>query len=385
MNVIRHCEYKTDQKKRTITDLISNPYSIRCDASRSLLSEELISNRTVEAVGVINADNTYAGCISRRSWLEKIAESSIKKEKSSDAINSFVIENVCLPESLDPLDIWDKDELDQLNEELWFSVIDDNGRFIGLFSSRDLLKYLSKILLKDIYFAGQIQSRINKREEIVRFNNYSIGTFSIPTKIIGGDLVFTKQLLNNSFFFSIFDVSGKGNGASLVSSMIYGILNLISSRNDLVTIVSVINKVMFRSFKGEMFATGIVGSIFPDSNVIEIADLGHSLCYSSKSDGQTISKTKNIPLGIDPNAVIATERIQLQKNEFLMLISDGLVEQENDKKRMYHVRDILGKIDHFSEKSIQEIIKEIMSDFNKFAGLKSQHDDASMILIRRDK
>jgi hypothetical protein len=383
MKAIRQFTSNFEAGKRTLKTLISNPFAIAHDTPHLLLSEDLIANPEIEALGVINeTDNSLVGFVSRHAWAESIATSMVENNGVNRSLDALINDCPSLPESIDPLDVWDKDGIDQLNEEMWFSVVDANEKFLGLFSSKDLLKYLSKLLLDDINLAGRIQGRINKRSDAFELANYAVGAFSLPAKNVGGDLVFIKSLGKNAFIFSLFDVSGKGNSASLVTAILYGILNVIGAKISLLTLIKVINNVLYNTFRGELFATSIIGLMDPENNSVEIADIGHSHYYFANSLKQITSGSNNIPFGVDSNATFITETMIIPEGDSLILISDGIIEQEGEDAQLYEIRNICNIIQSSRDKPIGEVITKLANDYNKFAGLRSQHDDASLIVVR---
>lgn len=387
MRAIQTQQITADIPKRFYKDLISNPHSVSALCAYADLSADMIAEPNIDAVGVIDAEGACVGYISRRVWLEQAAAAYIENGTVPDTIAGLVSDNICLVDSLETLDVLDKESLDDLNEEIWFTVVDGENRFSGLFSSNDILKYLSGLLFQDMRIAEKIHSRINKRTEAFKVGPYAVGTFSLPATGIGGDLVFVKKLTETVLLFSLFDVSGKGNGAAMVSSIMYGILNLVSPKISLGTLVRVINMVLCRTFRGELFSTGFIGLLSCDTGIMEVVDMGHSHCFLTGSDARLDLKQANIPLGVDPDAAISSTQIKLSAEKALVLITDGIVEQKNAQGAEYDIPGMLNKIaDSFAAGvQVQEVLRSALDEYNSFIGLKHQGDDASMIIIKNEK
>jgi|GEM_PF-2627720 len=380
MQVIHKKNFKKQTFGNTIDMLISQPYFVNKGYNHADLSAELVADKTIKAMAVMNG-GLITGVITRSAFFEAMSVSS----GSDIDPESYLFEAQVLSGQLHPFDIWDKDSIDRLINKIWFAVTDKNGEFSGLFSSIDLLNFLSNITLLDMSLANTIQSRINGGGNEVQAGKFSIASFSLPAKGIGGDLVYSSKIDDGSTIFALFDVSGKGTAASLVTGIIFGILSFALTEVTIETLIRRINRILNTTFQNELFVTGVIGRVEADGSAITISDLGHSHCYTLPHARHVCVETGTLPLGIDYDITPQFMNIELKPGEQFVIISDGIIEQQNDEHRPFNINSIFKILETGQSETLGECLKLIANDYRNFMGLKSQHDDASMIVIRRDE
>ncbi len=96
------------------------------------------------------------------------------------------------------------------------------GYFAGIFSSQDMLIYLSSITREDINLASTIQSRIVKGFTYYEDEHLEYTGSSTMAKGVGGDFYAEAKYKNDQRMFCLCDVSGKGMAASLVTTALWG-------------------------------------------------------------------------------------------------------------------------------------------------------------------
>ncbi|MGC9312979.1 MAG: SpoIIE family protein phosphatase, partial [Sediminispirochaetaceae bacterium] len=103
------------------------------------------------------------------------------------------------------------DELDEevkSVEEHNFLLVDKTGRFSGIFSTQDLLIYLSNLTQNDITLAHSLQTRMVKERLAVLTADLEIVGSSHTAKGVGGDFYSAKKISNTKWVLSLCDVSG---------------------------------------------------------------------------------------------------------------------------------------------------------------------------------
>jgi sigma-B regulation protein RsbU (phosphoserine phosphatase) len=209
-------------------------------------------------------------------------------------------------------------------------LVDGDGRFCGILSGRDLSEYLSRMTQDDIELAGEIQERLEECNEKIGDERFSFDAWSRAAKGVGGDFWFTRQLEDGSSFLCLCDVSGKGVAASLVVSMVWGMLLMYDFRDGLADLLVRLNESLIATFRLERSLTGCFAIYDPEAQVISVADMGHSHDFIVRG-GKALrlkSLAGNMPVGIDRGIRPAVERWRLAPGDFLFVYTDGLTEQE---------------------------------------------------------
>lgn len=370
----------TGNTGNTVDTLISQPYFVNEGFAPAELSAELSGDKTIRAMAVMRG-GLVTGVITRSAFFEAMSAGNCSEIDPG----KYVFDTQVLSGQLHPFDIWERYSMDRLIDKIWFAVTDRNGEYSGLFSSIDLLNYLSGTMLTDMSIANTIQSRINGGGKEVQTGTFSIASFSLPAKGIGGDLVFYSENDDGSMIFALFDVSGKGTSASLVTGIIFGILSFAHKEVPIDTLIRRMNRILNTTFQNELFVTGVIGRIEQDGSAIMISDLGHSHCYTFPHPRHVCSETGTLPLGIDSDITPKFMEIELKPGENIVIMSDGIIEQKNDEHRPFDINTAFRILGSGQSKPLSECLTQIAQEYRTFIGLKSQHDDASMIVIRRDE
>jgi len=270
------------------------------------------------------------------------------------------------------------------NSTIYYLLIDENDRFVGAFSSTDMLIYLSELSRRDILLARTIQSRIVREYYAIEEERLEIAGASLMAKGVGGDYYTVRQTAENRWFIAICDVSGKGIAAALVTAVLSGLVGNLLAEASLDSLVREMNTFLVETFHMEKFVTGIF--IFVDSTTGEmtICDLGHSYVYLVR-DGEKIQlegPEDNLPLGIVPDLNPRQFTFQLLPQDFLLLMTDGIVEQTNARGIEYGTDQVWEVIRNCGEQPLRTIQVKLFEDFHRYKQGVNQHDDLTLLMLR---
>ena len=291
------------------------------------------------AVGVCRADGTTLGLVTRVHLFNLLGKPFGREVLSRKPVS----------EILERVDSFDMNAnlfqtAERLQESMDRSVVhyylltDAEGGFRGIFSSKDLLAYLSKITQEDIRLAGQLQERLVKNRLSQQANGWSIEAFSQSARGLGGDFYHVLPLADGRLFVALGDVSGKGVAASVLTSLLWGVLQFYDYRKGLKRLLAQVNEALIRTFHLEKYLTGIFLLYEPTKRELTLADMGHGHSWLVRAGkarplrfpGPTGNSGLNLPLGIDMTLTPQVYRTHLQAGDLLCLYTDGLTEQENE-------------------------------------------------------
>ncbi len=115
-----------------------------------------------------------------------------------------------------------------------------------------------------------------------------------PAKAVGGDL-YDFFLRDNSLYFCIGDVAGKGVPAALVMTTVCGAFRLLSeSESEPVRIVSRMNDMMIRKNSMTVFVTFFAGVLDLDTGHLRYCNAGHKAPLVNR---QPLPVHSNLPIG----------------------------------------------------------------------------------------
>lgn len=266
----------------------------------------------------------------------------------------------------------------------YYLLVDDENNFRGIFSTKGMLIYLSNLTTQDISTARRLQSRIVREKEYIETENIEIVTCSLPAKGVGGDFYAVHKYNDTNWFICICDVSGKGIGASVLTSVLWGMLSIYDFTRGLKTLVKELNHYIVQTFEGEKFVTAVFLDYNEFTGKTIICDMGHSHIFAYRKNKLFKLKTNasNLPVGIMPDLEPALNMFQLKNKDLLFLLTDGLIEQLGRQNKEYSIKQVEKIISECSNSPLEEIRDEIVDDFNAFRGTKQLHDDLTFVMIK---
>jgi phosphoserine phosphatase RsbU/P len=280
------------------------------------------------------------------------------------------------------------DQLEEVlkqKDEKIFLIVDEEHRYQGTFSTIDLLSYMSDMTQKDISLAHSVQRRIVRERQSVLTTHLEVVASSSTAKGVGGDFYSVKKTGDSTWFIAICDVSGKGVAASLVSAMLHGSVETFDfERNSLAAFVRHLNHTVFSTFEGDKYLTGIFMLLNEETGSCTILDMGHSFFGLLREEKflKVDTDSGNLPIGIAQRIEVKPSTISLQRKDMIILVTDGLTEQQNLKGEEYSLQRLFRTIRRYKMEGPESIRDRIRSDFNIFRGDAPYHDDVTFMLIR---
>ncbi len=252
----------------------------------------------------------------------------------------------------------------------------------------NLLTYLElqdkKELEREVGVAADIQQKLLPRK-IPKIPNVSISAFSNPAKGVSGDYYDIIKIKKDKISLVMCDVAGKGVPASLVMVMIRSIIHLISGADKSVsTIVRWINRGVTGQIDIDHYATLCYLSFNPETYEINFSNAGHHplLIYRSKSGTFESVDTEGLPIGIERNSEFGEKSVILEKNDIVLLYTDGIIEAMNLAGEQYSYDSLLDIVAKNSKKTPGKLTKAIQDDMEKFVGKAQQHDDQTLLVMK---
>ncbi len=221
---------------------------------------------------------------------------------------------------------------------------------------------------------------------------YDITALCAPATDVGGDLYDFHSLPDGRTLFSVADVSGKGMPAALYMTLCKGVLaSVCEETSDVERIASLSNLHIYAAgTRGRrdrrVFVTAVLAALRPETGEIELVRAGHNPpLLVRNADGISFLKPSGIAFGMaaarvfDPR--LGRETVVLAPGDLLLLYSDGITEAMDREQ------------DQFGEERLVEALREpadsatlcarIVDAVNTFAAGAPQHDDMTLVVIRR--
>jgi len=219
---------------------------------------------------------------------------------------------------------------------------------------------------------------------------YDISANCLPAFDTGGDFYDFIHLNDGKIAVIIGDVSGKGIQAAFYMTLIKGFVQSLSERIESpADILCEINRLFVRNADRGIFVTMLYGILDPVTGEFAFARAGHNpaILKPSKDANPRHIPSPGLGIGLVSDdrfaAHIRTTKIIIPEEGFVCLYTDGITEAMNLKRELYGDHRLLGQLLQIKDESAAGILTRIDHDLASFVGRAPQHDDMTVVVIRR--
>lgn len=349
------------------------------------LADDLRKDDGIQAVGVLNRDDEVTGAVIREEFFSRLSrpfaqdlyKKRIVREVAANVETMSGEENVfTVAEAIDG----------QLKEQstTFYLLVGPNNSFFGLFSTQDMLVYLSDITQADISLARTLQARIVRERDLVVGRKFEFASASHSAKGVGGDFYHIRNYAEGRWVIALCDVSGKGVAASIVTSVLWGMMSIYDFRRGLTGFLTELNRYIITTFEAEKFITAVFLDYDEGRDTIRICDLGHSHLFLSRRGrfGKLRNKHGNLPLGVIPELDPKLSVFRPSIDDVLLLLTDGLIEQPDADGSEYSVERVATVIGENCAAPVETIADRLIADFERFRGRRHLHDDMTFGILK---
>jgi phosphoserine phosphatase RsbU/P len=211
-----------------------------------------------------------------------------------------------------------------------------------------------------------------------------------PANTVAGDYydVFARPAdgsAESRFLLSVADVAGKSIPAALLMATFQASLRTLSETScSLPELVAGLNHyASTNSQSGLRFTTAFLAEYDPGTRRLAYINAGHNAPIVRRVSGAIEHLTQGgLPLGIMADARYESGEVDLQRGDWLIVFTDGLVEAENARSEEYGESRVMNVLHSGSSATPEELLRRMMSDLDIFVGDTPQHDDVTCLLVK---
>ena len=260
-----------------------------------------------------------------------------------------------------------------------------------LVTFKDLEGELEKKRLEnELNIAQEIQSSLLP-QKLPEFKNYEISALFKPAKRVGGDFYDFFQLDENRYGIIIGDVSGKGLGAAIYTTLIKGIFQTLAYEcSSTAELFVKANSLIYTMLDKKSFITAIYAVLDTINNTLTFARAGHEplIVYESEREQFKYYKSKGIGLGLEKGKKLKDNLeeciINIKEKDIITLYTDGLVDMDLSSVEDEAMNNFKKLVSENYEKGPNVILKEFANYVAKSAEKYDQYDDITIIAIKRN-
>ena len=285
--------------------------------------------------------------------------------------------------------------LEYLNKELQSEVEVQTKK---LQEAKLNLEHEMEVASTDMKMASIVQQKFFHAPN-VSFKDWDIAVCYEPLSLVSGDLFnfyFDKEKL---YGISLFDASGHGVAASLVTMLSENVIRQVyedsyKTREPLGSVLTKINENIIQA-KGEIdnFLTGILLGFKSkgDSTDVSFAIAGHPRPFLYRFKDDTVNEIDFPsddyvfgPVGISGMEYEYKDfSVKMNSGDILVLYTDGLTETMNTEREEFGKSNIQALLHKNSRKTPQQILDIFISEINKFSKGAGRSDDITAIVLKR--
>lgn len=255
-----------------------------------------------------------------------------------------------------------------------------------------IIKYIARPFVRSQHLMVEHKAAIDKELSIAEQTQYAmvphdipddkrvqIAHFLKPARNVGGDL-YDYFIDNDTLYFCIGDVSGKGISASLFMAATVYLYRLSSKHcSDIAEATSYMNSELCADNERCMFVTFFFGKLNLNTGELQYCNAGHN---SPILNDRFLPRAEGMPLGVFEEAEYTTCRLQLNDGDMLLLYTDGVTEAKNNANKDLGDNETLACVAANAHAEPENIIAAVNKRIQQHTADTPQSDDITMFCLR---
>jgi sigma-B regulation protein RsbU (phosphoserine phosphatase) len=223
-------------------------------------------------------------------------------------------------------------------------------------------------------------------EMIPQHPGWDIAAFWRPMLEVAGDFYDFYEMPDGRLGLVIADVSGKSVSAALFMALVVTVLRFAMSM-ELAPheVMDRTNQAIISHQRSRMFVTIFAGYLDLNTGIMEFSCAGHNppLVYRRLSGQCDYINTLGPAAGVFPSATFDCARASMEPGDILVLYTDGLTEIIDHTEEEFGEERLEMIVSLNAERSAQEIVDQIISAAESFAGGLGTFDDETLVVVKR--
>nr|WP_286670536.1 PP2C family protein-serine/threonine phosphatase [Fodinibius salsisoli] len=221
------------------------------------------------------------------------------------------------------------------------------------------------------------------------FEHLELAGICKPAYETGGDYYDFIQLDDHRLAVAIGDVSGKGIQAAFYMTFVKGVLHsLCREIESPVELLKKANRLFCDNAPRGIFISLAYGIVDLKKKEFRFARAGHNPILRLDTHKETIEELQPGGIGIglttgrsfDDN--IEEMKVELTKNDALILYTDGIVEALNENQTFYGTYRLNNLLAKHGDSSAEDLLQVLSDDLNTYIGSAKQHDDMTVVIMK---
>ena len=275
--------------------------------------------------------------------------------------------------------------IDVLHKPFNYTVLKSKVRTFGELSQlyatsieqRDALESYNSLLKNNYEVAENVFNKVMHSDVLdMKAIQYSLS----PIAVFNGDILLAAYRPSGELNVMMGDFTGHGLPAAIgaipVSDIFYG---MSAKGYGMIDIMAEINSKVSRILPRGLFLAACALEYDSDPMELSIINAGLPDMLVFNAASQKVEKrfvSKNYPLGVSADPQPVKETHQVQKDDMVLMFTDGVVESQNEQGEMYGLDRLICEIEGCAESSL---IDGILGNLNSFLDGNQKTDDITIL------
>jgi len=236
---------------------------------------------------------------------------------------------------------------------------------------------------EELKTARQLQQELVSAE-LPAHNAFSFAARSKPCSALGGDLYEVIPIDINRVAFLVADVSGHGIPTAILAAQMQAILRSDTAKKMAIAeMIGDLNRYLYAYQPAKKFATLFFGILNTLNGTLEYINAGHNhpILIRKNEDVERLATT-GPALGLMADSTFGCGKLTIEKDDLLVLYTDGLTEIMNCNDAEYSEQRFIEVLKAKHHSPLSGIIKKLLADIENYTGLTTPQDDQTLLLLK---
>jgi sigma-B regulation protein RsbU (phosphoserine phosphatase) len=209
---------------------------------------------------------------------------------------------------------------------------------------------------------------------------------SLPAAGVGGDFFDVFALDAGTWGILLGDVSGKGVAAGLVATAVQGRVQTAARHARLApgALAAAINDDVFRSTRGQRYATLVYAELDAGARQLRLVNAGHGgIQLASPTSAETVAVAATGPaLGLLEETAFEQLTLRLEPGTQIVLFTDGVNEALDADDVEFGTERVASFLKAMRHRSAAEQVAALLGAVRRHRGMRQSQDDVTVMVIR---
>lgn len=219
-------------------------------------------------------------------------------------------------------------------------------------------------------------------EQLPATKNIALAAYMRTAVEVGGDYYDANKTEDDRLTVVIGDATGHGNKAGFMVAIIKSLFKSMQPGSDFPAFFNRVSGILKQMNLGALFMAMTCVEIMNHKLTASAAGMPPILVFRNKTKTVEEHRIKGMPLGAVNSFPYTKIEIELNHNDTVLMISDGLHELFNEQREMFgwdRVKSVFQNNGHLNP---QEIIDQLEKEANRWKGDKPIDDDITYVVLR---